>query len=75
MQAPVVWCLPGATGAPWQCNKTIHPLPSFCLNLFCHFAGNKFSRGFQALMGILWFLAVYNSNKVKWNLMEESIFF
>lgn len=37
MQAPVVWCLPGPTGAPWQCNKTIHPLPSLFLNLFCLF--------------------------------------
>lgn len=72
-QVPMAWCLPEPTGAPWQCNKAINPLPLLFLNSFCHFAGNTFSWGFQALMGILWFLTVYNSNKVRYNLMGESI--
>lgn len=54
-------------------NQCVNPLPSLFLSLFYHFARNNFSWGFQALMGSLWFLTVYNSNEVKWNLMGESI--
>lgn len=54
-------------------NQCANPLPSLFFNLFCHFARNVFSWGFQALMGSLWVLTVYNSNKVKWSLMGEII--
>lgn len=33
MQAPVVWCLPEPTGAPWQCDKPINPLFKLVLAL------------------------------------------